>query len=85
MTAKKGKTYKMYGRLLDEIKAAGLTKKEIAAFIGVEPSNFSCMIYGVHGNGCRCAISLERAIAIQEKYFPGVSVNELFKTNEYVL
>jgi transcriptional regulator with XRE-family HTH domain len=85
MTAKKGKTYKMYGRLLDEIKAAGLTQKEIAAFLGVDPSYLSCMIYGVHGNGCRCAISLERAIAIQERYFPELTVNELFETRAYTL
>lgn len=85
MTAKKGKTYKMYGRLLDEIAAAGLTKGEIARYLGVQPGNFSKMLYGCGGQGTRCAISLERAIKIQERYFPGVSVNELFKTKEYEL
>ena len=78
-----GKTYKMYERLIEEMKRAKIPKKRVAEYIEVAPSNFSKMLYGCGGKGARCSISLERAIAIQERFFPELSVNELFMTKEY--
>ena len=77
------KTYRMYERLKDEIKAAGLRQSDIAEYIGVYPSNFCKMLFGKGGTGYRAHISLEQACAIQERFFPDISVNELFVTKEY--
>ena len=84
--AQKGRTFGLYRRLKDEMKAKKLKQTEVARYIGVEQSHFSKQLMGYNSSTkCRCLISLEQAIKIQEKFFPELTVNELFETEEYTL
>ena len=79
-------TFKIYDRLKTEMKRKKITQKEICSYIGVSQSFFSKQLNGYNSSTqCKAYISLEQAITIQEKFFPELSVNELFTTKEYTL
>lgn len=83
--AQKGRTYRQYERLVKEMKQKKLKHRDIAELLGVSVYSVGRKLAGTAGNGHALHFSLEQACAIQERYFPEISVNELFKTKKYTL
>ena len=64
-----------YSRLLIEIKNRGVRKKDIASYLGI---NRQALAFKLSGRR-NARFTVEQAIQIKERFFPDMSVEELFK------
>lgn len=66
---------KPYTRLLEEISKREIKHKAIQKELGIAKCTLSVKLHGSRNAN----FSLEQAIAIQQKFFPDVPIEELFK------
>lgn len=66
---------KPYARLLEEISKREIKHKAIQKELGIAKCTLSVKLHGKRN----ASFSLEQAIAIQQKFFPDVPIEELFK------
>lgn len=66
---------KPYARLLEEISKREIKRKAIRKELGITKCTLSVKLHGRRN----ASFSLEQAIAIQQKFFPDVPIEELFK------
>lgn len=79
----RGKVYYCYNVLAEEMKKKKIKQRDIAILLGEHECNISKNINGMYSSGYRAHFSLADAIKIQEAFFPELTVNELFKAQEY--
>lgn len=66
---------KPYTRLLEEISKREIKHKAIQKELGITKCTLSVKLHGKRN----ASFTLEQAIAIQQKFFPDVTIEELFK------
>ena len=66
--------FQEYTRLLNEMKARGIKNKDIQELLDI---NRQALSFKLHGRR-NARFTVEQAMLIKEKFFPDISVEELF-------